>query len=59
VPPNSVTLQEPKRTKAGESLELACTATDSNPKTTLSWYSGPFNSQNPISEAGEKKQNYQ
>ena len=53
VPPNSVTLKEPKTTKAGEYLELACTATDSNPKSTMVWYRGPANNQVPILDAGK------
>ena len=38
VPPKSVTLGKPEPVRAGESLQLACTAKDSNPKTTLTWY---------------------
>ncbi len=53
MPPNSVTLKEPKTTKAGEYLELACTATDSNPKTTIVWYRGPSNNLIPILDAGK------
>ena len=38
MPPKSVTLGKPEPVRAGESLQLACTAKDSNPKTTLTWY---------------------
>ena len=38
VPPKSVTLRQPEPVRAGELLQLACTATDSNPKTTLAWF---------------------
>ena len=38
VPPKSVTLRQPEPVRAGELLQLACTATDSNPKTTLTWF---------------------
>ncbi len=44
VPPKSVTLGRPEPARAGELLQLACTAEDSNPKTTLVWYRGD----NPI-----------
>ena len=38
MPPKSVTLRQPEPVRAGELLQLACTATDSNPKTTLTWF---------------------
>ena len=38
MPPKSVTLRQPEPVRAGELLQLACTATDSNPKTTLAWF---------------------
>ena len=53
VPPSSVTLKEPKIVKAGEFLEMACTATDSNPKTNIFWYRGYSSNPIPILEAGK------
>ncbi len=38
MPPKSVTLGIAEAVRAGEPLQLACTAKDSNPKTTLTWY---------------------
>ena len=52
VPPNSVTLKEPKVTKAGEFLELACTATDANPKSNIVWYRGSGQNLMPITAEG-------
>jgi len=45
-------MKPPKTTKAGEFLELACTAMDSNPKTTISWFRGNAKTQIPILDAG-------
>jgi hypothetical protein len=53
-----VTLKEPKVTKAGEFLELACTATDANPKTTIVWFRGPTNHQIPIMAEGNQPTNH-
>ena len=50
VPPISVTLGKPEPVRAGELLQLACTAKDSNPKTTLTWYS----QDNPIPDGAGK-----
>jgi hypothetical protein len=55
VPPNSVTLKEPKVTKAGDFLELACTANDANPKSNIVWYRGSNNNLMPISAEGRRK----
>ena len=38
VPPKSVTLRPPLPVMAGNLIELACTAEDSNPKTEILWY---------------------
>ena len=50
MPPISVTLGKPEPVRAGELLQLACTAKDSNPKTTLTWYS----QDNPIPDGAGK-----
>ena len=49
VPPKSVTLRQPTPVMAGNSIELACTAEDSNPKTEIVWY----RDNQPIREAGK------
>ena len=55
MPPKSVTLGKPEPVRAGESLQLACTAKDSNPKTTLTWY----RDDNPLPDgAGKYLLNY-
>ena len=38
VPPKSVKLKKPTPVMAGNLIELACTAEDSNPKTEILWY---------------------
>ena len=38
VPPKSVMLRPPSPVMAGNLVELACTAEDSNPKTEILWY---------------------
>ena len=50
MPPKSLTLSQPEAVRAGESLQLACTARDSQPKTTLMWYRGD----NPIPDGAGK-----
>ena len=50
VPPKSLTLSQPEAVRAGETLQLACTAKDSQPKTTLMWYRGD----NPIPDGAGK-----
>ena len=50
VPPKIVTLRKPEPVRAGELLQLACTAKDSNPKTTLVW----FRQDNPIPDGAGK-----
>jgi len=52
VPPNSVTLKRPKFARSGDFVELACTAMDSNPKTTVVWFRGNAKTQVPILDAG-------
>jgi hypothetical protein len=51
VPPKNVLLKEPPARKAGSKLSLACTAEDSNPKTTLLWFKGDKH----IQDAGKEK----
>ena len=50
VPPKSLILSQPEAVRAGETLQLACTAKDSQPKTTLMWYRGD----NPIPDGAGK-----
>ena len=50
MPPKIVTLRKPEPVRAGELLQLACTAKDSNPKTTLVW----FRQDNPIPDGAGK-----
>ena len=45
-----MTLRKPEPVRAGELLQLACTAKDSNPKTTLVW----FRQDNPIPDGAGK-----
>ena len=49
MPPKSVTLRQPTPVMAGNLIELACTAEDSNPKTEIVWY----RDNQPIREAGK------
>ena len=49
VPPKRVVLEEPPPRRAGSAVSLACTAEDSNPRTTLLWFRG---SGEPILDAG-------
>ena len=49
MPPKSVTLGSPTPVMAGNLIELACTAEDSNPKTEIVWY----RDNQPIREAGK------
>ena len=49
VPPKRVVLEEPLPRRSGSAVSLACTAEDSNPRTTLLWYRG---SGEPILDAG-------
>jgi hypothetical protein len=51
VPPKNVLLKDPIPQKAGSPVSIACTAEDSNPRTTLLWFRG--DSREPILEAGE------
>ena len=38
MPPKAITLRPPTPVMAGNFIELACTAEDSNPKTEILWY---------------------
>ena len=49
VPPKRVVLEEPLPRRSGSAVSLACTAEDSNPRTTLLWFRG---SGEPILDAG-------
>ena len=49
VPPKRVVLEEPPPRRSGSAVSLACTAEDSNPRTTLLWFRG---SGEPILDAG-------
>ena len=49
MPPKRVVLEEPLPRRSGSAVSLACTAEDSNPRTTLLWYRG---SGEPILDAG-------
>ena len=52
VPPKRVVLEEPLPRRSGSEVSLACTAEDSNPRTTLLWFRG---SGEPILDAGMSK----
>ena len=49
VPPKRVVLEDPPARRAGSAVSLACTAEDSNPRTTLLWFRG---NGEPILDAG-------
>ena len=49
MPPKSVVLGPPPARKSGSRVSLACTAEDSNPKTTLAW----LKAGKPMHQAGK------